>query len=82
MHLCEADHLIRLGEAEGLLIRTQRCPFHVVLRLQHVEFAGEGGGIGNFGQLIGPHGGTDQDAGAVGLLAQALGKGGGRGDEQ
>src|SRR6266576_2198419 len=80
VHLREADYLVRLGEVEGFLIRTERRPLHVVLGLQHIEFAREGGGVRDLRKLIGPHGGTDQDSGAVGLLTQGLGEGGG-GDE-
>src|SRR6266436_569948 len=68
----EAHDLVRLGEVEGFLIRTECRPFHVVLRFQHVEFASEDGGVRDLGKLLGAYGCTDQNSGAVGLLAQGL----------
>jgi len=50
VRLGEAGDFIALAEVEGVCVPPHRPPFHRVLRLDHVEFARQGGRVGSFGK--------------------------------
>ena len=70
----EVYELIGLVEVEGLLVGAEDLPFKGVFGLQHVELAGEGGGVGGFGEVGGADGCADENGGALGAFAECRGR--------
>jgi len=55
----EGDDFVGLAKIETVGAAAADPPFHGVLGLDHVEFAGQGGGVGGLGEQRWPHGGAD-----------------------
>lgn len=82
MHTGEGNDVVALGEVEGGEVGAEDPPFHGVFGLEPVELVAEGGAVGDLGELGRADGSADEDAGAVGEVAEGLGGGEGGEKEQ
>src|SRR6266404_2364846 len=65
-------NLVPLRKIESLRFRMHRLPLEDILRLQHIELAGERGRVCRLGKLSWPHCGSDEHSRSMRSLTQRL----------
>src|ERR1700687_331104 len=75
VRLCKANDCIALAEVECAFVPSNDPPLHLILSLNHIEFARQGGRVGRLGKQRGTDGGAPQQVGSGGGRAQEKGSG-------